>query len=360
MPSKSARKKSGWKDIQSKIKRSKRNKLALGVLALVVGLLIISWAIRFTQNLFSPWKLSANQHKRYIWNGEFNINLLIRSNNISVLSYNPKQEKIVLINIPDETFLEVPFGLGLWQLRSVYELGQSQKRIGGDKLLISTLTSFLAIPIDGFLDFSSLQPQRNAAELLDILKKNPFSGFNFLSALRTDLTVWELIKLKLSIGAVRFDKVKELSLVELGVLDRGNLPDGTPVWKADPVKLDSVLADLADPAISSEHKTIAVLNATDHPQLAQKAARLITNLGGNVIIMANAKSDLANAEKKLQKTKVLGEQSLTLRRLRQIFNPDVNRDSPTVYYDKIDSLNEDLVYSRAQINLLLGEDYANK
>jgi len=329
MPITVARKKSAWKEIQSRTKIKKRTKLALGVLALIAGLLIASWAIRFTQSLFSP----------YIWNGQFNINLLVRNPRIFLLSYNPKEEKITILNIPDELFLDVPFGFGKWQLRSIYELGQSQKQIGGDRLLADTLTNFLAIPIDGFLDFSALQDQKSATEVVEFLRKNPFSGLNFLSALKTDLTIWELLRLKLGMGRVRFDKVKELNLDKLSVLDRENLPDGTPVYTTDPVKLDSVLSDFADPAITFEHKTIAVLNTTGQPQLAQKVARLITNLGGNVIITTNA-------SQKLQKTLIQGEQSLTLRRLKQIFRLS----------DKINSSDENIISSRAQINVLLGED----
>ena len=343
MPVKPARKKSGWKDVQSKNKKARKVKLALGVLALVVGFLVVSWAIRFTQNLFSPWKLQTNQERSYIWNGEFNINLLIRSDHTSILTYNPKEGKVVIINIPDETFLNVPFGFGLWQLRAIYELGESQKGLGGGKLLMETLTNFLAVPIDGFLDLSSLQPRQSAAGVINTLRNNPFSGLNLLSSLKTDLTLWELIKLKLGIGAVRFDKIKELNLLELNVLDKENLPDGTLVFTADSVKLDSVLSDLADPTIMAEHKNIAVLNTTDRTQLAQKAARLITNLGGNVIIMANATQEL-------KKTKVYGLESATLRRLKQIFTSG----------DKINYPVDDTASSRAQVNLLVGEDYVNK
>lgn len=343
--------KANWKNVQSKVKLRKRSKLALGILALIFGLLVISWAIRFTQGLFSPLKppdvgglMAESPPRGYMWNGEFNINLLVRTPSISIVSYSPKQEKIVILNIPDETFLEVPFGFGKWQIRAVYELGQFSRGAGGDRLLMDTITSFLAIPIDGFLDFGALKPQRSTAEIVETIRKNPFSGFNLLTILKTDLTPLELIRLKLGMGGVRFDKVKELSLDKLNVLDKVNLSDGTLVFTADPVKLDSVLSDLADPAVTSERKSIAVLNATDHPQLAQKWARLITNLGGNVIIVANA-------EERLEKTLVQGLSSSTLKRLQQIFSPDTKKDSPAVFPQ---------VFSRAQINLLLGEDYADR
>lgn len=338
MPQRSARvahHKDGWKDIQSKARIKKRTKLALLILALVGSLVIISWLVHLTKNLFSPWKLSTNSQRNYIWNGEFNINLLIRTNSVSLFSYNPKDRKVVIVNIPDETYLEVPSGFGKWQLRAIYDLG-------GDQLLKKTLVEFFAIPIDGFLDFGGSFKTRSASELLDSLKKNPFSGFELLSNLQTDLTLWELIRLQAGISSVRFDKIRELNLSKLNVLDKENLLDGTQVYISDPVRLDSILSDLVDPAISLEHKTIAVLNATNRSQLAQKAARLITNLGGNVIITSNA-------QKTLKKSQLIGEQSKTLKRLQQIFDLD----------DKISTKDEDSESLRAQINLLLGEDYSN-
>lgn len=333
----------GWRYVQLKLKQTRSNKLALWVLTLLVGLVVISWTTRSVKSLFSPWNPSATSKKNFIWNKDFNINLAVRSKEISLLTFNPKDERIVIIDIPDEVLLEVPGEFGMWQLRAIYELGESQKGIGGDRLLTSALTSFLAIPIDGFLDFSALQPAKSATEIVEIIRKNPMSGLNLLSSLKTDLTPWELLNLKLSLNGVRFDKIKRIDLDKLDVLDKATLLDGTAVLRTDPVKLDSVLSDLVDPTIVKEHKSIAIFNATDHPQLALKAARLITNLGGNVIITTNAQD-------KLQKTKVLGEESPTLARLRQIFTSN----------DKISSQELDIVSSRAQINLFLGEDYVNR
>lgn len=342
-----------WKDVQSKTKLKKRTKLALVVLGLLFGFLIISWAVHFTQNLFGS--------KQYSWNGEFNINFLLRLPSISLLSYSPQDGKVTIINIPDETFLEVPSGFGSWQLRSVYDLGESQKGVGGDKLLKDTLTHFFAVPIDGFIDFDESKSPQSAAEFVEILRRNPLSGLSLLSSLKTDLTMWELIKLKFGISSVRFDKIQKLDLIKLNILEKGSLADGTPIYTSDQIKLDSLLTDLQDPAIVSEHKSIAVFNATEQAQLAQKWARLITNLGGNVIITSNSKVKLKN-------TQILGEQSPTLKRLQQIFALDCSNspkcDKQSLPFSdekgKISPTDEDIVSQRAQINLLLGEDYINK
>lgn len=330
----------GWRSAQSKIKKSKQVKLALIVLGIIGGLLILSWATRFANQMFSPLNTQL-QTRSYIWNGKFNLNLMVRTKEISLFSYNPKQGKIVIINIPNETMLEVPGGFGSWQLRSIYDLGESEKSGGGDKLLASSLASFLGVPIDGFLDFSKQKP-RSTGEIVDILRANPFSGINLLNLLKTDLTPWELIRLKMGVSGVRFDKIRRLDLVKLNVLEKQKLPDGQETYFGDPVKLDSVLTDLADPVFQFEHISIAIFNATDMPQLAQKWARVITNLGGNVIITANA-------DAKLKKTQIQGIKSQTSERLKQIF----------AISDKIKPKEDDMV-SRAQINLILGEDYAVK
>ncbi len=346
MTSKSARIKSGsahkngWKDIQSKTKTEKKTKLALFILGLIVLIILFSQIVSFTQKLFSPWKLSAKSDKKFVWDGKFNINFLVKTKTISLLSYNPQDQKLTIVDIPDQIYLEVAHGFGKWQLGSVYELGQSQKTIGGNKLLKDTLINFFAVPIDGSLDFSGEYFQKNAGDLIDLIRKNPFAGFKLLSNLKTDLTLWELIRLNFGITSVRFDKIKRINLENTGILDKDSLADGTLVFTADPIRLDDNILNFYDLAIQAEHKSIAIFNATDKVQLAQGVARLITNLGGNVIITSNS-------QKKLQKTQITGEKSKTLKRLQQIFELS----------DKIDLGDNDLISSRAQINVFLGEDY---
>lgn len=298
------------------------------VLLVVAGLVFLSWIVRFTQSLFT-----SSAPRNYHWSGEFNINLAVKTSSISVLSYNPKEGKITILNIPDETFVMVPGGFGSWQLRAVYGLGKAP-------LFKDALIALLGVPIDGFMDLGS---DRTAADFVKVLRQNPFSGLGYMASLKTDLTVWELLKLKMGINSARYDKIYEIDLGKKNILEKSKLPDGTDIFNADPVRIDSVLSDFADPAIVGERKTIAVFNATDKPQLAQKWVRLITNLGGNVIITANA-------DKRLKNTQVLGGESLTLKRLRQIFGISGN----------IDPTEGGLVSSRAQINVFLGEDYINK
>ena len=354
MPSKTAKKrgprfrevssKTNWKNIQSKNKIKRKTKLGVIVLGLLLLLLLLSQVVKFTKTLFSPWQIS-NSVKNYTWDGKFNINFLLRSKTISLVSYNPSDQKVEVIDIPDNTYIEAAHGYGKWQVRSIYDLGQSQSGLGGNRLLKDSLQDLFAQPIDGFLDFSGVYPNLSGKEIIEKFRSDFFGPFNILHGLKTDLTLWELIKLKFGLASVRFDNVILIDLQEINVLSVDYLLDGSEVLIADPAQLDLALVDLADPKIKSERKTIALFNASEKPLFAQKWARLISNMGGDVIITANSQNTL-------DKSLVTGERSDTLLRLQQIFNSSCSSSE----CDKIQKEDEDLSSSRSQINLKLGLD----
>ncbi len=306
----------GWKITQSKKQAAKKIRLALWILALVLGILVLAQVVKFTQTLLSPWNLST-PGRGVTWDGQFNINLVVRSTEISLVSFSPKNGKITVVNIPDQTYLPVSGGYGNWQLGSVYDLG-------GVEVLKETLSQFFGLPVDGYVE----------GDLMGDIGKLP--------SLKTDLTLLELLRLKLGLSGVRFDKIEKINLAE--VLDKQTLADGTQVFVSDPVKLDAKLTGLVEPLITSEQQAIAIFNVTDHPGLAQKAARLVTNIGGEVIIVANGQDAFKT-------TTVVGKSSKTLERLKAIFESK---------YGNIDSVSNSSVSSRAQINLFLGEDYFEK
>lgn len=331
----------GWKAVQSKKQIAQRNKIALIALTAILVLLLLSQVVKFTQMLFSPWGTTPVK-RTILWNGDVNINIILRAKEVSLLSFNPQNQKVTIIDIPKSTYLEVAHGFGKWILSSIYDLGESQNS-GGGKLLKDTMGNFFALPIDGFLQFSGKYSQKETNEIVAELKKNPFSIISILPFLKTDLTPFELIRLKMGLAGVRFDKIRQIDLESQGLLQKEKLADGTDVLTLDIVKLDSIFPVMADSILQGEHQTIAIFNSTDHPGLAQKAAKLITNIGGDVIITSNGRN-------KLKTTQIAGEKSKTKERLKQIFEAD----------DIISGSNEDLVSSRAQINLFLGEDYFNR
>lgn len=322
-----------WKTVRSNKQIVKNTRLAITALTFVLILLGTAQVVKFNQLLFSPWRLPNTEGNNFSWNGDFNINLISKSEKISLISYSPKKGEIFIMNIPDELFLETSHGFGKWQLRSIYNLGQFQKEIGGNKLLKDSLSSFFALPIEAIVE----------GDLANKISQRQLSPIKLLTDFKSDLRLFDFIRLQFGLSKVRFDKIKEINLDQDFGLEKSVLADGTVVYTADFIRLDQFLSELSDPTIVSEHKTIAVFNSTNYPLLAQKAARLITNLGGDVIIVSNGKN-------KYQKTAIAGEKSKTLQRIKQIFEAD----------DTIDPSDEDLVSSRAQINLFLGEDFFEK
>lgn len=330
------RNEASWKVVQDKNKIKKKTRLALILLGIIILIILLGNFVKLTQTLFSPWQLSVGQAKNYIWNGGFNLNIVLKKDSdFSLISYNPKEKKVIILRIPQNTIVDVPSSFGKWQLRSVYDLAESNKKGSGVNLLKETIARLLGIPIDGFLDIGDLDETA-------FLRDNLILSLGSLSSIRGDLTLWEIIRFKMGTSSVRFDKVDKLDL--LTVLDKGNLADGSEIYTADPVKVDSILKNLADPLVSEEHKTIAVFNATDKKGLASIASRMITNMGGSVIITSNA-------PQRAQNSLLIGEKSHTLERIKQAFKLDC-KDC-----DKINASYEGIISSRAQINLILGEDF---
>lgn len=351
--------KSGWKISQSKKQLKKKTKLAVLILALIFSLIILGQIVNFGRMFFKPWNFSQTKiSKNYHWNSKYNINLVVKAKSLAVLSLNPTDKTATIINFPDNTLMDTAFGFGKWQIRSIYNLGQSDGNRGYE-VLEQSLSLVLGVPIDGLLEFKGKFAGLNPSEIVSKFNQNFTSGITDIKDIQTDLTLLELVRLKLNLAQVRFDKIKDIKLTKVNVLNEEKMNDGTPVYVVDPDKIDQVLVFI-DPLVQKEHLSIAVFNATEYPQLAQKAARLITNLGGNVIVTANT-------EKAYAKTQVIGKIGLTLTRLNQMFDLGCSKDSKCVKICQPNTQSSvscvkdtDVENSRAQINVVLGEDFYSR
>lgn len=345
---KSAQDKSIWKKVQSRSKNKKKTQLALLVLVLITTVVILGQAMRLSQGLLRSLPADQAGEKHY-WSGQSNINLVVMGKTVSILSFDPKNSQIVIIEISPETYIDVSGGFGSWQLRAIYSLGQAEATPKGPKLLKQSLETFLAIPIDGFIYLEN-SPQQSAQQFVENLRKSPLALGQYLGKFQTDLTPIELIRLSHGLLRVRFDKIYAFNLENEELLERNILADGTKALIGDPIKIDGfVLAHLTDSLIVEEQITVAVYNGTNYPGLAQRAARMISNIGGNVIILTN--TEVKNIEKSFV---IADGSSYTRKRLEQIFAPNCQENLSCVMIDP-NTLN-----SRAQINLFLGKDYYEK
>lgn len=330
----------GWKANQSKKKIKKNTKLAAVVLGLVLVLLFLGYLFKFLNEFNKPLLESQKQEKKYSWEGISNINLVVKkdsSDDISVLSFNPTDQKLLLLKVPPKLFLYVPGGYGSWQLSSIYKLGEVEKKGLGKILLKNSISNFLGVPIDGFIQTDK--------EIVNLLK-NPSNLLTFTS-FKTDLNLKELISLTYFMYKLRFDKLTTIDLSSEQVLDEATLADGSLVYLFDPGKMDSISANFNEGKIIAEGKEIAIFNATNTPGLAQKAARMVTNMGGKVIMTKSLE------QRKVTSQVLSKESSATFNRLATVFalgcssspNCDTIIDDPKI------------LESRADINIVLGEDF---
>lgn len=335
-----------WKAVQSKNKAKRKTALALKTLFLIFLLLIVGFVVNIFKNLSLPMSYRGFD-KNYTWQGDFKLNLVFRSNTISVLSFDPEERTLRIINIPDETYIELPGEFGSWQARSIFDLGESEK-VNGARLLAFGIENFLGAPIDGFIEPLNELRQMSIYELVTYLRSNPFNYAQFLGNSKVSLTPIEFGRLATSIHQVRFDKVIEVDLRKEGLLQETTLPDGNAGLVGDPVKIDGFATNIfLDHKIRKEESTVAVFNASKKPGLAQKAAFLITHLGGNVIFTANTdhetKTNLVVAKD--------GINNLTLKRLSQIFAPVCIKKKCAILSSP------DIINSRADINVILSNDF---
>ena len=120
----------------------------------------------------------------------------------------------------------------------------------------------------------------------------------------TNLNIWDRLRVWWKIKSTKSNMVQTI--------------DHSKSLTADPAKLDLELAGVfKDLEIVSEHLTVEVLNGSGKPEMANRAGRLITNLGATVIILGNSEKESGQCEIKAGE-KVL--KSFTGQRLKKIFN----------------------------------------
>lgn len=337
---------SKWKVVQAKNKTKQRTALAVKTLFLIFVLLLLGFVVNIVRNLSEPVSFRGFD-KSYSWEGDFKLNLIIRGDETALLSYDPQEQSIVIIKVPGETYIEVPGSFGSWQVRSIFDLGELERQNGG-RMLARSLGNFFGAPVDGFIESLGEMRQKSAYELISSLRSNPLNALQFLGNSKISLNTTETMRLLIDIYRVRFDKISVIDLKKDSLLTEQVLPDGALGLIGDPVKIDGFAGKIfLDQKIRAEEKTVAVFNASKKPGVAQKASQLITHLGGNVIFAANA-------GKKIQTSVVISkdlDKAATYKRLSQIFAPPCLRTKCAILDDP------EIVNSRADINVVLGEDF---
>lgn len=310
---------------------------------MIFVLLILNKIINIFISYSDPLSRDLGSGSRRDWDGRSSINLIVKASDWSLLNFDPVEKKLTVLKIPDETFIELPKNLGNWKISSIFELGQSENPANGAKLLEDSLSRMFGLPVEGTL---IINQEKQVEDIIRGFNKNFLNSFLSLDKMESDLTKKELVNLMLQISGTRSDKIVFLDLGSSEITESILLGDSSRVLGIDTIKLDLFIRDkMTDDLIFNEEKTVAVFNSTDHPGLANEATRMITNLGGNVIITSNSAQNLDESVIFEE-----GQTSETFIRLSQIFAPECLSKACQISDPKVNS-------SRADIKIIIGEDF---
>ncbi len=335
------------------------SQIALGLSALffLIALILVGKLSGFLGSISQPY--SGDSPKISTWDGDSPLNLVVKMDGVYLLSYQPNGKSLTVFKFPGEIYMDTPYNFGKWPIRSIYDLGQAEKPPMGAKLLKDSIGSVFNLAVDGYIitDGSST----NFPNLIDRERGSLLPGIDLLSKTQTDLNIPEFLRVWLSIKGVRTDKLKIVDLEKSDLTKWLLLPDGSRVITLDQMKLDQFEEGRFENAnIKDEGLSIGIFNATDDSGLAEKAAKIITNMGGRVIFTSNA------PEKAIRST-ILAKKSYTLRYLSKMMHLYCPQPKDTGFWQKISifGLNEQGVCIsdnnsfdayQSDITIILGED----
>lgn len=217
-----------------------------------------------------------------IWDGHSQLNVIVNSRPLRIYSFDFGKEKpIIVLKLAEEISIETVRSYGDYRLASIYALGQQQDDSGG-QLLSQSVSEALGLPIDAYVAETSLSGNELPANfILDLLRHKK----------STNLKHKDLIRLWWQIKSLKKTSLLVVDLCEHGACLKDRLIDGSEVTRLEPDKVDQLIRQfLSDSTIDQENITISVLNASNQSGLALKAARLINNIGGQVVQVEQADS----------------------------------------------------------------------
>jgi hypothetical protein len=231
------------------------------------------------------WRLK----KTAFWDAQGRLNLALNTRPLTVVSFEPTDQEITFLKIPDLTQIEAVHGYGAYLAESLWQLDELEGYQG--RLVTKSLQEFLAVPID-----DRLSPAQKGQDLpFQFSEGNQVAASRFfLNTVMNNLQNQLYQKLKLNrwdwfqlwwlARKVRPDKVYLVDLAQSGSLSEVTSPDGVQILEADLVQVGSLSRRLfSDIIISKESIEIGVYNDSQYSGLAKSLAQQINNIGGQVV-----------------------------------------------------------------------------
>lgn len=196
---------------------------------------------------------------------------------------------------------------------SPYDSTAAFVRILPNEINKDNLSEELAVPISSYIkseDYLGNNPK-------DIILKVLFS----YGRTDTDLTI--------------------IDLVRLSMLVPSNLKKTTINIDWDGKTIDSTIKNFfRDPRIEEEKVSIEIVNSTGEQGIATRMGRLITNMGGNVVLLKNSEKN-----EKHSSVSYFGEDGYTVKKISKYFDIEKRKNLEKGISDIVITIGEDLIDS---------------
>ena len=289
----------------------------------IVGILfVLALALWLVWNIFRKSETPLTQ-----------VNVVIDGDPVIVASWQREQDRLVIVTIPASFAALAVHGLGTYPIRSLWQLGTIQ---GSSGLVLSqSLEELLALPIPWYIGEIPENSNINAVSRL----QNVFS-FQTLPAIvtgriKTNIPIVKFIGLAWWRLFARSDRTIEIPLGASAATEEPQ-PDGTLLWLVSTEAVDTVLGDtFEEQDARGEKLTVAVYNTTTTSGLAERVARIIDRIGGNVVRIGNEEVTIERCQIRANGDHL---NTTTSRMLASIFTCDRVTSVPDSYADVIVAL----------------------
>lgn len=211
--------------------------------------------------------------KTKFWDGKTKLSVAypLEGGDVQVTVFDPVNGEIANILIPGNTEVEVSRRLGVWKLRSVWELGRNED-LGG-KLLVETLAKNFRIPVYAWSEEGAMK----------LLNPGFKSVLNLLSGTyETNLSVGDRLRLMLFSLQTPGAKRADLDLSESIFLKMGTLKDGEVGYTLTDMESNRVLSYFSYTPTDDGMVTILIKDGTGEYGVAQSVGALVETIGGKI------------------------------------------------------------------------------
>lgn len=265
------------------------------LLLLVVGLVAA---------VFIVWKLFRLYESSLFLSRLWRTNIVLSTKPVVVVSL-PRQadEHPIILTIPTDAYVSVPYGYGSYRLEGVWRLGELEKR---PELFAETVANVAGIRIAAWINTGS--DTEISTESPEELYANLKNEFGLTWALSTGFsTNLNLIDKLLMVKDLHFTRPDQwvflLAHKRDDIFRPTELPGPTEVRVVERELLsDFIGGQFEDGEVRQSGLRIEVRNTTTTPRVGQSFARILLNFGAKVITVTNEAKPVSGCLVQMEET----------------------------------------------------------